>query len=325
MLQPEPSRLKLGDLTMNSRPFGDEEVRTRAFQFLDEAKLRHGERLPYVELTAGFTLRGVRIPLMGPQGIFKPAVLERIPLSITTAPLKEGKRRPYEDELREDGLISYKYRGEDVSHPENDGLRLAMQHQTPLVYFYGLVPSWYLAEYPTFIVGDDPATLTFTVAVDDARMMKPPSSEQVHEEATAARREYVTRTVQQRMHQAGFRERVIAAYEASCAICNLRHEPLLEAAHILSDKHPRGEPWVSNGLALCKLHHAAYDVNILGIRPDYVVEIRGDILTEKDGPMLTHGLQELDGRTLMKVPRSKSKQPNPEFLQIRYEGFRAAG
>lgn len=80
-----------------------------------------------------------------------------------------------------------------------------------------------------------------------------------------------------------------------------------------------------NGLALCKLHHAAFDVNILGIRPDYVVEIRTDVLREKDGPMLTHGLQELDGRSLMKVPRSAMKKPNPDFLEIRYSEFRAAG
>jgi hypothetical protein len=34
---------------------------------------------------------------------------------------------------------------------------------------------------------------------------------------------------------------------------------LLDAAHILPDGHPKGEPVVPNGLALCKLHHAAFD------------------------------------------------------------------
>jgi len=41
---------------------------------------------------------------------------------------------------------------------------------------------------------------------------------------------------------------------------------------------------VPNGLALCKIHHAAFDMNILGIRPDHVVEIRTDVLEERDGP-----------------------------------------
>jgi hypothetical protein len=43
-----------------------------------------------------------------------------------------------------------------------------------------------------------------------------------------------------------------------------------------------GDPTVSNGLALCKLHHSDFDGHILGVRPDLVVEIREDILREKD-------------------------------------------
>ena len=97
------------------------------------------------------------------------------------------------------------------------------------------------------------------------------------------------------------------------------------AAHILPDGHPRGEPWVSNGLALCKLHHAAFDQNILGINPSLVVEIREDILREVDGPMLKHGLQELDGQHLLYVPKSKGLRPNEEFLSERYAEFKRAG
>ncbi len=313
---------------MSRSGFSDAEVRARAFQFLNELKSEYGPRLPRERLAEGFSLNGTRVPLMGPQGIFKPAVLDRIPLSITTVPIKEGKPRPYEDELRPDGFIGYRYRDPDsrhAVHPDNLGLRLAMQTQTPLIYFFGLVPGWYTADYPAFIIGDDPAGQSFTVAVDDPRLVLPRSTDQVHEEAVAVRRQYVTRTIQQRMHQDSFRERVLLAYESCCAVCRLKHERLLDAAHILSDKHPLGEPWVHNGLALCKIHHAAYDENILGIRPDYIVEIRNDILREKDGPMLTHGLQELNGHALMKLPNSALKRPKPEFLEIRYEEFRAAG
>ena len=38
-----------------------------------------------------------------------------------------------------------------------------------------------------------------------------------------------------------------------------------------------------NVLSLCKIHHAAYDKNILGISPDYQVKVRIDILDEVDG------------------------------------------
>ena len=87
------------------------------------------------------------------------------------------------------------------------------------------------------------------------------------------------------------------AYNESCAVCSLHHRELLDAAHIIPDSDPlgRGVPVVANGLALCKIHHAAYDANILGIRPDYVVEIHHRLLDEIDGPMLRHGLQKHHG------------------------------
>jgi putative restriction endonuclease len=100
---------------------------------------------------------------------------------------------------------------------------------------------------------------------------------------------------------------------------------LLDATHILPDSHPRGEPLVSNGLTLCKLHHAAYDRNILGIRPDLHIEIRSDILAEIDGPILQHGLQGLQGTSLMVVPRRIEDRPDPGYLEERYGEFRRAG
>jgi len=74
----------------------------------------------------------------------------------------------------------------------------------------------------------------------------------------------------------------------------------------------------------CKIHHAAYDRNILGVRPDLRVEVRADILREIDGPMLRHGLQEMNGRTLT-IPSARSSRPDPASLDERYELFRLAG
>jgi putative restriction endonuclease len=107
-------------------------------------------------------------------------------------------------------------------------------------------------------------------------------------------------------------------------MCRLRHAELLDAAHILGDTHPRGEPVVPNGLALCSIHHRAFDSNVLGIRPDLVVEVRPDILAEIDGPMLRHGLQEMAGLRLT-TPRERALQPDPSRLEERYAEFRAAG
>lgn len=297
-------------------------VRTAAFEFLTEQGKLYGESIPRKVLLQGFLYGDRRVPLLGPQGIFKPAILPEIPLSITTVPVVEGCPRPYEDEVSYDGLILYRYRGTDAQHPENRGLRRAMERKTPLVYFYGTVPGRYVASFPSYIVGDNPRTLTFTVAVDDPQALLNTHSEVV-ESSLDARRQYITVTTRQRLHQRSFRERVLRAYHEQCAICRLRHEELLEAAHILPDKHPEGEPSITNGIALCKIHHAAYDRHILGIRPDLVVELRTDILREIDGPMLKYGLQEFHGASLS-IPRRMELRPNPKFLEERYAMFRAA-
>jgi putative restriction endonuclease len=117
---------------------------------------------------------------------------------------------------------------------------------------------------------------------------------------------------------------VLRAYEDTCAMCRLRHAELLDAAHIIADGKPNGLPVVPNGLSLCKIHHAAYDANILGVRPDLVVEVQQKVLAEIDGPMLRHGLQEMRGVRLL-VPRAATAQPDRQRLEERYEEFRAAG
>ncbi len=301
----------------------DAAVRNRAFQFLDELRDAHGNALPKELLDRGFEFDGVRVPLMGPQGIFKPAILERMPLTITTVPRSPKKARPYEDEVGEDGVIHYKYRGDDPNHPDNTGLREAMRRRTPLVYFVGLVPGRYLAEYPVFVVGDDVGSRTFRVQADDERVFG--TAEQgVAEDAANARRAYITVLAQRRAHQEGFRARVLKAYRECCAVCRLHHFELLEAAHIVPDRHPRGEPLIANGLSLCKIHHAAFDRSILGIRPDLIVEIRADVLEEQDGPMLKHGLQALHGTTLQVLPRERELRPDPARLEERFAQFQRA-
>jgi len=258
---------------------------------------------------------------MNPQGIFKPAILPEVPLSITSVPVVEGKDRPYDDGIDRDGLLRYRYRGTDPNHRDNVGLRKAMRGRFPLIYLHGIIPGRYLPHYPVYIVGDNPGALCFQVDLKEMKLGAP--GEAFREDVSESRRAYITILTRQRIHQASFRERVLRAYQECCAICRLRHDELLEAAHILPDGHPRGEPIVPNGLALCKLHHAAFDRNILGIRPDLIVVLREDVLREIDGPMLKHGLQGFQGSRIL-VPRREYLRPNPEFLEERYELFKKA-
>ena len=62
---------------------------------------------------------------------------------------------------------------------------------------------------------------------------------------------------------------------------------------------------------------------LLGITPDYTVEIRPDVLEESDGPMLLHGLKELHGAGMV-LPRDKQSWPDKEALDNRYQRFKLA-
>lgn len=297
----------------------DDAVRTAAFGFLAEHARVRGEWWPPVLprdlLANGFIFQGKRVPLMGPQGIFKPAILPAIPLSITTTAPSLRTPAPYDDEFGY-GHLLYRYRGTDPLHSDNVGLREAMHEQQPLIYFRGIVPGRYLAVWPVYVVGDSPSGLAFQVSFDPGDQIAVP--ELIAEED--GRRAYAMRVVKQRLHQVGFRERVLTAYRRTCAVCRLRHEELLDAAHIIPDGRPRGDPVIPNGLSLCKLHHSAFDANIIGIRPDLTITVRADVLAETDGPMLLHGLQETQNQRIW-VPRVPEFQPGQDRLEERYEEF----
>lgn len=289
----------------------DEQIRNAAFAWLRNQINIYGDVLPREILQNGFLFDDKRIPLVSPQGIFKPRLMQ-YPLSIITTP-----SGPYDDSFDQNGLLIYKYRGTNIYHRDNEGLRAAMKLNLPLIYFHGIVPGKYLVVLPVYIVSDDPKSLSFQIVVDefDNLLLK---TDKVHE--PDAKRVYLTSLVRIRLHQRGFRERVLRAYQTQCSLCRLKHVELLDAAHILPDGEPNSRPIVNNGISLCKLHHAAFDSFIIGITPEYKVEVRNDVLVEKDGPMLLHGLKNLH-RTPILLPRIKREWPDKEFLDIRYQRF----
>jgi putative restriction endonuclease len=168
--------------------------------------------------------------------------------------------------------------------------------------------------------GDEPALLTFFLMADAEGFITPAATDPA---ASFPRKAYITREVKQRLHQRRFRSLVLMAYRGQCAMCRLRHAELLDAAHILPDRDERGNPEVPNGLSLCRIHHGAYDVGILGVDAGYRLHLRADVLEEHDGPMLRHGLQELHGTTIA-VPRRPPDRPNRDYLAERFARFRAA-
>lgn len=298
--------------------FGDAEVRAAALAKIEQLRELHGGRIPRSVLLQGVSIRGERIPIWNYQkGIFKPAALgpQGAALSVQTS-----IESPYADEHDVDaGQITYKFRGTDPQHADNLALRRAGERQLPLIYLVAVDPGTYDAIAPVYVVNEQADRNQVTLMADSGAVHLYPEDAVTMQ----VRREYVTRSVLQRLHQQRFRRMVLRAYREQCAICRLRHVPLLDAAHILPDRHPRGVAAVPNGLGLCKIHHSAYDANIIGIDAGAQIHVRRDILLEKDGPMLQHGIQEIEGLRLL-LPRSAASKPNPEFLAERFDRFRAA-
>jgi len=269
-----------------------------------------------------FHFNGEPFKLIDPmKGIRKPQVLDTS-LSIMTSFRKPGEERPYADEVGSDGMPRYKWEGNDPYKNTNAGLRLAQERDLPIIWFIGVggSPMRFHVLCPVKIVGEEPEEQQFvlSVAADQglslAELTAPDGPDMIV-------KKYLVRETKVRLHQPVFRASVIRAYKVRCAVCNLGHAQLLDAAHIIPDADEHGIAAVTNGLALCKIHHAAFDSHILGITPDYIVEIRQDLLEEIDGPMLEHGLKQRHKQKLMMLPSVQKERPDRELLQITYDNF----
>lgn len=284
-------------------------IRLDIFNWLE---LRLNEK-PWVtrqELLHDYFWRGERIPLVSTQkGIWNPRVLD------STLSIMSTSRSKYTDNWLPNGDVQYDYEDSDPSGGANRKLRIAFETQTPIIYFEGIEPSRYVPRFPVYVIEDLFSVRKFVVNLSGASTT---FESAIPQEPIA--REYAERRIFQRVHQPKFRAQVIMAYRTQCAICRIQHPELLDAAHIVPDSHERGIAAVPNGLSLCKIHHAAYDRNIVGISPDYEVRVDRAILQEVDGPMLKHGIQDMHGVSIQ-LPNNLQQHPNKDALAIRYSQF----
>lgn len=259
--------------------------------------------LSHISLPTG----DIRRVIDAARGIWNPRDMDAT-LSVVSSP-----SGPYADREVEGGLFHYSYR-EGSINGDNTKLRRAYELGVPIILLRKVRDGVYVPHAPVYVVADLVDKREFLLALDesvrflDARGLDSPE------------RRYAERIVRQRLHQAEFRGHVIAAYDTRCAVCRLRHGELLDAAHITADRDEQGLPAVSNGLSLCKIHHAAFDMNLLGISPDCRIHIAHAILAEIDGPMLKHGLQEMHGEPLT-LPRARRDRPDPARLERRFAEF----
>ena len=291
-------------------PFEQDRLRLAAFAGLEHLIDSRGGFATRDELVE-FELEGRRFPLVDRnRGIRNPADFDET-LSVVSS--DDG---PYADHIGEDGILRYSLREGDPLGGDNRKLRAAMVSQKPIILFQKPLPNVYVPVVPSFVVAEDQENRFFLIASGEESWRSFTSGAG----DPAIDKRYVAQVVNRRVHQPVFRARVILAYSRTCTICRLNHPELLDAAHIIPDRDEDGLAHVTNGLALCKIHHAAFDSGILGISPDYIVHIKKDVLAEVDGPMLKHGIQEMEGAGLT-LPTKQSDWPSRDSLARRFEEF----
>ena len=308
----------------------DRLLRLAAFDRARELSRRYTDLVPLDVLKEGFTFDGRRISFGSfYSGIFRPKELHGpSALALVTAPAKAGRPAPYEDTYDEsNGVFTYRFRdpGSEspqatlLAHADNQKLIEAHRRGVPVIYFRGIAPSQYTPIAPVFVTAIDIGKRTAALEVGLPLADTSPEGLISNEDT----RRYATREAAYRLHQHRFRRAVLQAYRTRCTICSLKEASLLQAAHIVEDRDPLGGATVVNGLALCAIHHLAYDRNLLGIDPDGVVHIHDRLLHEIDGPMLKNGIQHFHGARILQ-PRRAVDRPDRDRLAIRFEAFRAA-
>jgi putative restriction endonuclease len=303
----------------------DIQLRQAAFAHVNRVRSIKGDALDSDDLEAGFEFAGDRIPLINPRrGIFKPRQMAHL-LSIKTVIPRRGARIWYEDQREAhrqiyagDDVVDYSFMRDDPNSVDNRWLRDAMEQQIPIIYFLGTSPGRYQPIIPTFIVGWHPERLRVQLAFGT---MVGASAQAVV--PAAPERRYALREVKARLHQASFRDAVLAAYGGRCAISHLPEPRLLDAAHIIVDADEElGQPVVSNGLPLSKIHHAAFDVHLIGIDPDFRIHVADRLLEIHDGPFLELGLKTIGGERIA-LPRHPADCPDRDRLALRFEQFKS--
>lgn len=132
----------------------------------------------------------------------------------------------------------------------------------------------------------------------------------------------VTQVIESYYRSWDFGGRVLGAYDYSCAICGIQLG-LVEAAHILPVAVPTSTDETRNGLALCRIHHRAYDALLIDISPELTLKVSRTQLARLGSLGRAEGssqLLELEGQYLSVLPFDASDRPHPLYLE---QGSRA--
>lgn len=129
-------------------------------------------------------------------------------------------------------------------------------------------------------------------------------------------RRYAVVSTKRALRDANFKDRVLTAYSHSCAMCGVQLR-LLDAAHILPAAHPDSTDETSNGIALCALHHRAYDRGLVTFDTGYRIHRNGTMEGDLVVAGLDGGLADFQGRLfpMIAVPPARADRPSTTYIE----------
>lgn len=114
-----------------------------------------------------------------------------------------------------------------------------------------------------------------------------------------------------------FRRRVLTAYSRRCAFCGMQME-LVEAAHIVPASHPATSYQTANGIALCALHHLAFDHALVGFNPEYGIILNEPAIARLRADHLAGGEDLLRNslRRMIHLPPAAADRPARNLVEL---------
>jgi putative restriction endonuclease len=113
-----------------------------------------------------------------------------------------------------------------------------------------------------------------------------------------------------------FRRRVLGAYSHQCAICGVQLD-LVDAAHIIPVADATSTDETTNGVALCKLHHAAFDRNLVSFDEHYRIEVNEEEAARLKSHGKSGGLNDFKKqmKTALILPNDRRDYPKASYIK----------
>lgn len=132
----------------------------------------------------------------------------------------------------------------------------------------------------------------------------------------ARSRQSTIRSIKKALRDSSFSQRVLTAYGFRCAVCSIQLN-LIEAAHIVPVAVDGSTDDTSNGIALCFLHHKAFDNSLIAIADDYHVLISDGQIRRFQEDRRAGGLRGFKNalRPIILLPPATTDRPHVEYLR----------